>query len=449
MAISGLMLVTIALSLFGMDLLMNRYVDRTADLNEVNGAEMYRYPFDNIDGRLLDQYGGWLEIVDEAGSVIYVKGSKEDDIVQYSGAQLYAKLDILRNDDSIHYHAYPVEGPRGEAYVMLWKIPERLEMVSTAFGLFAALFAVLLFVALYVYARYSVRQIKKPLQQIVDGIKEMEHLNYKKRLDFSAEQEFAEIREAFNKMAERLQSTSAEKEAAEHHKRNMLLHLSHDLKTPITSILGYSQLLLETKEADEGLRRKYVQYMYDKSAYMSHLIQDLFELAKLDDPQLKLNRETVNMAEWFRHMLAECYPELEAKGFQLEAHIPEEPLPVRLDKRHMNRVAANLIGNALKYNPPGTTLYASCERRGGYAVLVLGDDGTGVPEQIRDHIFDEFVRGHSGVKDNTGLGLAICKKIITLHQGTIELLEDPSYSTLFRISLPCEHEAARGASRRT
>jgi signal transduction histidine kinase len=243
-------------------------------------------------------------------------------------------------------------------------------------------------------------------------------------------------------MAERLQRTSAEKEAAENNKRNMLLHLSHDLKTPITSIFGYSQLLLDHRELADNQKYKYVQYIHDKSSYIANLIQDLFELAKLGDEHLELNREKVNLAEWFRELVAEFYPEIEHKGFQLEVQIPEEPLSVKLDKVHMHRVVANLIGNTLKYNPAGSVLYASCERVEGRAVLLLGDNGIGIQEEIREHIFEEFIRGNSTKKDGTGLGLSICKKIIVRHQGTIELATDERYSTMFRISLPVADDRA-------
>ncbi|MCE5169113.1 HAMP domain-containing histidine kinase [Paenibacillus profundus] len=433
--ISALMIAAIVVSLLSTNLFMKRYIDEL-DVTQINGADIYQYPFDNISGHLLDKYGGWFEIVNELGEIIYVKGNKEDDIVRYQDGQMYAKMDVERNDDSISYHAYHAEGPHGESYVLLWKIPERLLKLSTATSIFAALFAVFLFILLYFYARYSVRQVKKPLRQIVEGIKEMEHFNYTKRLHYSAEQEFAEIQDAFNGMAERLQRTSAEKEAAENNKRNMLLHLSHDLKTPITSIYGYSQLLLDNQALEDKDTRKYIQYIYDKSSYMANLIQDLFELAKLDDKHTELNKEKVNITKWFQQLVVEFYPEIEEKGFGLEAHIPEEPLLVKMDKVHMSRVITNLISNTLRYNPAETVLYVSCERKEGNVILLIGDDGIGVQEPIREHIFEEFIRGDDPIKDSTGLGLAICKKIITLHEGTIELEKDQRYSTLFRISLP-------------
>ncbi|KKO53107.1 HAMP domain-containing sensor histidine kinase [Paenibacillus sp. DMB20] len=433
--ISALMIVAIVVALFGTDLFMSRFIYKL-DVTQIHGSDIYRYPFDNISRHLLDKYGGWFEIVNESGEIIYVKGNKEDDIVRYEDGQMYAKMDVERNDDSISYHAYHVEGPHRESYVLLWKIPERYLKLSTVTSIFAALFAVFLFIALYFYARYSVKQVKKPLEQIVEGIKEMERFNYTKRLHYSAEQEFAEIQEAFNDMAERLQHTSAEKEMAENNKRNMLLHLSHDLKTPITSIYGYSQLLLDNQTLTDKDTRKYIQYIYDKSSYMSNLIKDLFELAKLDDKHTALNREKENITKWFQQLVVEFYPEIEEKGFELEAHIPEEPLFAKMDKIHMSRVITNLISNALRYNPAGTVLYVSCEREEENVILWIGDNGIGVQEPIREHVFEEFIRGDGPIKDSTGLGLAICKKIITLHEGTIELEQDQRYSTLFRISLP-------------
>ncbi|MNC09841.1 putative sensor histidine kinase TcrY [compost metagenome] len=172
---------------------------------------------------------------------------------------------------------------------------------------------------------------------------------------------------------------------------------------------------------------------------MAHLIKDLFELAKLDDPQLALQREKVNLTKWFQQQIVEFYPEIEEKGFRLEVQVPEEPLFVLMDKFHMNRVITNLITNSLKYNRTGTLLFVSCEKVEGKAILLVGDDGIGVEADIKEHIFEEFVHSAGAGKDSTGLGLAICKKIIGLHQGTIELKKDSRYTTLFCISLPCDN----------
>lgn len=418
-----------------MDVLMNRVFDQFPDFKQVAASDLYE-PDGSLNGDLPEEYGGWLELVDGEGSIIAVQGEKQDEITEYRDSHLFAQMDTYRNNESVTYHAYSVEGEGGEQYVLLWKIPERFNKVLLAIFIAAVSFIVLLFVALYFYTRYSVRQMKKPLRQIVEGIKEMEKFRYEKRLDFLAEKEFAEIRDAFNGMAERLQLAAADKEAAEQNKRNVLLHLSHDLKTPMTTVLGYSQLLLDNPQSNESQKRQYIQYIHDKSSYMSKLIQDLFELARLDDDQLKSNLTKVNLTKWLQQKIAEFYPEITHKGFRLQVDIPETPLFVKIDPMQMNRVIANLIGNALKYNSSGTTLYVSCEGKDVHVVLWLGDDGIGFPEQGREKLFEAFVRGDSSIKDGTGLGLTICRKIIAHHQGTIELVEDQRYPTLFRIILP-------------
>lgn len=435
--ISGLLLGAMGLSLFCTDLVMNRWIDQRPDVEELQVENFYDSS-GKLGGQLLERYGGWLEVVNESGHVIEVEGEKADEILYYSLEELFARIQALQYDHSMIYHVFSITGPAGESYKLLWKIPERLEYLYTALGIFAILFAFFLLIALYFYTHYSVRQLKKPLKQIVEGIKELDQFNPSKRLFFSAEKEFAEIRDAFNDMAERLQRISEEKERVENHRRNMLLHLSHDLKTPITSVLGYSQLLLDDMKLEEKQKRQCIQYIYHKSHYMSALIQDLFELAKLEDNHVKLNLEKVNITKWFQELIAEHYPEIEEKGYQVDIHIPETPVYVRIDPIYMKRVVTNILGNALTYNPAGTRLFVSCEQKEEGAILWLGDNGSGVPEQIREDVFEEFISGADPVKGSTGLGLAICKKIMTLHQGSIELTKDQHYSTLFRIGLPSE-----------
>ncbi len=415
---------------------MDRFIAKEPNFQRIDASQLYNEATGTLRGELLEPYGGWLELVDESGSIVAVEGLKRDEIVSYGEGGLYTQMDLQRNGGSLIYHAYLVEGPNGERYTLLWKIEEPLKMTLIALSILAGCMLMLLSVALYYYTAYSVRKVKRPLQLIVAGIKEMEQLQYATRLDFYAEKELAEIRDAFNDMAERLQSAAVYKEKAELNRQNLLLHLSHDLKTPITSIMGYSQLLLEQYELDESHKQRYVRHIHNKAAYMSQLVHDLFELAKLDDPHLKLELERVNVTKWLQQNIAERYTDIEQRQFELQIDIEEAPLYVLMDRMQMNRVVDNLIGNALKYNPPGTTLYAACREEEGRVLLWIGDNGVGLPQENREQLFEEFVRGTAPSEDGTGLGLAICRKIVTRHGGTIELLEDTQYSSLFRIELP-------------
>lgn len=438
--ISGLLVCAMVLSLFVSDFLVDTIFFKGIKMENINEEDIYSYPFETMNTDILEAYGGWYEILDEDRKVIFVKGEKKDNIYHYTDEVLFNKIDLMKNiknSDNMLYHAYSVSGPNEEKYILLWKQPLNLiNYTARALIVLMIVFSILLLIALYFYSAYSVKQIKKPLKSIIHGIREMERQNYKIRLDFTAEKEFAEIRDAFNKMAMEIQQSNTEKERIEEAKKKMLLHLSHDLKTPMTSIYGFSKLLYEEELNEEDDKSKYLKYIYDKSFYVSNLIKDLFEFAKLEDGNLKLDKDTVNISEWLRQVIIELYTEIEGKGLELELEIAEEKIELKIDSMKMKRVITNIINNSIKYNPKGTTLYVECRKIEDEVIIILGDNGVGIDENIKNIIFDDFIRGDHEDKDGTGLGLAISKKIINLHGGEITIEEDEIYKTKFKISLP-------------
>ncbi len=438
--ISCLLVCAFVLSLFTSDFLVDIILFKGIRMEDVKGEDIYSYPFETMDTEILDAYGGWYEILDEERKVIFVKGEKKDNIYQYSDRILFNKIDLMKNmksDDNLLYHVYPASGPSGQEYLLLWKQPKNLLNYTTkALIILIVNFSILLLIALYFYSVYSVKQIKKPLKKIVHGIKEMERQNYKIRLDFATEQEFAEIRDAFNKMAEKLEQSNIEKERVEEAKKRMLLHLSHDLKTPITSIYGFSKLLHEDDIKEEIDRKKYTKYIHDKSLYVANLLKDLFEFAKLEENSLRLNKEKVNITEWLRQTIIELYTEIEENGLSLEIKIPEEKIDLKIDSMKMKRVITNIINNSIKYNLSGTIIYVECSKIDNDVLIAIGDNGIGIDENMKNIIFDDFITGKHESKDGTGLGLAISKKIVTLHNGEIALEEDEKYKTKFTIRLP-------------
>ncbi len=438
--ISCLLVFVLILSLFLSDILVDTILFKGLRLEELDAEDIYSYPFETINTEILDAYGGWYEILDEERKVIFVKGEKKDNIFEYSDRELFSKIGLkngISGSDNLIYHMYPVNGPNEEEYLLLWKQPKNLFSYSMKALLILIInFSIFLLIALYFYSLYSVRQIKKPLKKIVHGIKEMERQNYKIRLNFNTEHEFAEIRDALNKMAEQLELSKIEKEKVEEAKNKMLLHLSHDLKTPITSIYGFSKLLYEDDIKEELNRKKYTKYIHDKSLYLANLLKDLFEFAKLEDSNLKIKKEIVNITEWLRQIIIEMYAEIEEKGLKLEIKIPEEKIEIEIDDIKMKRVITNIINNSIKYTSDGTTIYVGCSKIHNGVQIIIGDNGPGIDESIKDIVFDDFVAGNHKHKDVTGLGLAISKKIINLHDGLVALEEDEKYKTKFLITLP-------------
>ncbi|MNW56420.1 Sensor histidine kinase YycG [compost metagenome] len=139
-----------------------------------------------------------------------------------------------------------------------------------------------------------------------------------------------------------------------------------------------------------------------------------------------------------REAILDHFSEMEEKDIQLEVRIPDTEVSCAFDRKQMGRVFSNLLSNAVRYNPAGTRLRVSLETHADGLLLEFADNGIGIPEHLRSVIFDPFVRGDKARSNEggTGLGLAIAYKIVSLHQGSLQLLGTAEECTIFRIRLP-------------
>ncbi len=439
-------------------LVIDNFVLMNLNWKDFGAENTYTYPFDHINTGSIEALGGWIEILDENKKVIFVKGKKQDNIYQYYENQLFDYSVMLHNDAEKYpciYNIYPVEGPGGKPYLYIIKFPKTLyhtsiianitSVISHPNGLHiivyaavAALYLLIFLVAMRFYSKFMARHIKTPLEYLMQGITEMEKQNYKFRMHFYAEKEFASIRDAFNKMAEKLEKIRDEKRALEESKHHMLAEISHDLKTPVTSILGFSRLLMDGSVSGSAENERYAGYIYKKSSYLAELIDELFQISKLDDDSFKFTFLKADIAEWLRRVVSESYPEFEKKGILLDIDISEAQIILEFDGTELKRAINNLLYNEIRYNPEKTTVQIKCYREVNKTVIRISDNGAGIPEEIRDSIFQPFVSGGK-TKDSrvgTGLGLAITKRIIERHNGSISLRSDEDNKTIFTIELP-------------
>ncbi len=251
--------------------------------------------------------------------------------------------------------------------------------------------------------------------------------------------EFDQICLRFNQISERLQTSEAERTKLEAQQRKMIADISHDLKTPITVIQGYSKAVRDNV-ADDETKQKYLDAICRKSEMVTELINTFHEFSKLDHPDFSYHMTEDDLCEYFREYLALKYHDLELAGFGLEFDLPEHPIPFTFDKQQFSRVFENLMSNSFRYNPPGTVLYSNLFETADSIILQLGDNGRGIPAAVRDRIFDPFVVGTESRTNSrgSGLGLAICKRIIEAHGGTIGLVapEETKWKTLYEIRFP-------------
>lgn len=442
-----IILAAAALSLIFLAILLNKRM-AGEDPPLLTAEQVARPDYEQIDIAEISLVGGWVEILDEDNRVVFVKGDKKTADYVYESRQLYEMLSYPEEDGEWLCTASNFISEDGRGYTCLVFIPKQsaelqfnltdprlpaarkmLKTVSISLFLFIMLFLLNIFL----YSKWTAVKISRPLSGITDAINELRTGKLDTRMDFRAENEFLQIRDAFNEMAERLETAQKEKIRMEEARNRMFIDISHDLKTPVTVISGYSKALAENMVRDEGKRKRYIEAIYNKSMYVSKLIEDLFELAKLDFRETGMDLKNTDLAEFLRNMAAEHYELLEDKGFELELHIPQDRVMYMIDRKEMTRAVSNILVNAVRHNPPGTSVLAGLYDMPDRTYIVIADSGEGIPEDIRDTIFDPFVKADGSRRSGgTGLGLAIARKIVEKHGGTL-VLDDGSGPLIRRL----------------
>lgn len=206
--------------------------------------------------------------------------------------------------------------------------------------------------------------------------------------------------------------------------RNLMLSdIAHDLRTPITTIAGYSKALNDGLITSDEKRKEYLDAIENKAERMSDLITLLFDYVRLDSDNFTLKKEKLDITELLRENAALLYADVEEKGMEFEIEIPEEKYELEIDKLQFSRVIVNLINNALKHNKPGTVITLKMENKDNEMRISVSDNGTPISPMIADHIFEPFVMADASRESNggSGLGLSIAKKIVEMHGWSIEL----------------------------
>lgn len=209
--------------------------------------------------------------------------------------------------------------------------------------------------------------------------------------------------------------------------RNLMLSdIAHDLRTPITTIGGYAKALNDGLVTSDEKRTEYLEAIQNKSERMSDLITLLFDYVRLDSENFSLRREKTDITELLRENAALLYADVEEKNMEFEIEIPEESIFLSIDKLQVSRVITNLINNALKHNPAGTTIYLEMQQSEKAYQILVRDNGKLIEPLVAEHIFEPFVMADASreSKGGSGLGLSIAKKIVEMHGWKIELIQD-------------------------
>jgi signal transduction histidine kinase len=218
--------------------------------------------------------------------------------------------------------------------------------------------------------------------------------------------------------------------------------ISHDLRTPLTSILGYLELTLEDEELT-GTQRGYLEVVDRNAQRLLRLVSDLLFVARLEAGQLELHQSELDLAAVVRQSVAEAEPRAAAGGIKLTCET--EPVPhVNADKGRIFQLLDNLVSNAIKFTPDGGSVRVSVTAANGGVLLEVADTGMGIPSDEQRRLFERFFRSSTASErqiQGTGLGLYIARAIVEAHGGDISFESEPGRGTAFRIEMPVERAA--------
>lgn len=220
-------------------------------------------------------------------------------------------------------------------------------------------------------------------------------------------------------------------------KNDLIVYLAHDLKTPLTSVIGYLSLLEEAPDMPAAQKAKYVHISLEKALRLERLINEFFEITRYNLQQIALEKERIDLSYMLIQMADEFYPILQGHGNTAQVQA-KEGIMIYCDPLKLARVFNNILKNAVAYSYPDTVIEIEVQEREEEIVILFRNHGRTIPKQKLETIFEKFFRLDSARATNTGgagLGLAIAKDIVELHGGTI-MAESENELTTFTVTLP-------------
>lgn len=261
------------------------------------------------------------------------------------------------------------------------------------------------------------RKVVSPLKKLVSELKKIDGNQHENRISIETKYEFSDVKDAFNNAIDRL-------EISEKQRSMLIIGMAHDLKTPITTLRGYSQALMDGVIKEEKQKKEYLLAIYRKSIQLEELIYTMFDYVKLMAVQDISDLKQVDCVEVLRENIALAYTDFEEKNIKFSFKLPDASFYMRGDCKQLNRVFSNIYGNALKHNKPGDEVYTEVEIERDIKIGIH-DTGEKIPENIASHVFEPFVMGDASRRTGgSGLGLSIVAKIVELHNGKIELIQE-------------------------
>lgn len=260
-------------------------------------------------------------------------------------------------------------------------------------------------------------------------------------LEVTKKDEIGQLTTHYNSMARRIQNQGEQIKQFDARRNLLLSNLSHDLRTPLTMILGYAETIRAGLYKDEKELQASAKVLLQRSRYIDKLLDQLLDITHQNEGVLELHLEVHNISEIMRKIAADYLMFLEGQNFTLEVNIPDEDIQAWIDASLIERAVRNLLDNAIRYGSEGHYIEIKLSEKDDTLFMMVIDKGRGIPLQEQEYVFKRFYRIDASRKgEGLGIGLSIVQEIISLHDGSITLTSFPFEKTVFEIHLPkkCE-----------
>ncbi len=284
-----------------------------------------------------------------------------------------------------------------------------------------------------------IASMRRPLEDLVEASERLAGGELDARVKVGGLSETAALGRAFNEMAEELQRRAGERDQLDRMKDEFVLTASHELRSPLTSVQGFAELLMLEREKLDPKQAETVEIILDNSRHLVRLLNDLLDLARSDAGQLRIDPAPTEVTSLIEDAERAMRNHVAARGQRLREEIEPDLPRVEADRDRIRQVMVNLLTNANEYSPEGASIAVRARRAGEEVEISVSDDGPGIPGEQLEHIFERFTRGDAGMTQRvggTGLGLAISKSLVELHGGSIAAESTPGAGSTFSFRLP-------------
>lgn len=397
----------------------DRYDTEEDVLNFINDLYLKDNDYDDYINKNISSFKGNVFICDKDGKVKY--GNINDGYAHIDSIELEVfREEIQKNKKSEYKIMYPLTIENNIYYFIMIK---ELDGISIYTYEVSYVIAVVLASLLFIYLIYfGIRKKVKYIEYISSSINEISKGNLNYNIDKIGQDELSIVADQINIMEGNLLNMIERERKADKSQRELITNISHDLKTPLTVILGYLDIIRSKSYKTEEDEVQYLDAVYKKALVLQKMILDLFELVKLGNGQESLNKSDVNINKVLKQLIMENLPMAEDKNISMEFSDAQGVINLNIDLDKICRVFNNLMNNALKYTPENGEINVELKEDDAGALISFSNTCENIKKEDLDNIFNRFYRGDKARNsriEGSGVGLSIVKKIIELHNSSI------------------------------